>query len=185
MASACVHVMNLDKSVYDEHTESTLSHSNVSCGEYLTIRALADTIAEVVGYEGRIKYDATKPDRTICKLMNSSKLMSLGWQPTISLKHGSYLAEFLIEKGYQLHGIKRSASSFNTERIAHLYEAPHIERTNLVLHYGDLTDSSNLICLVSEIRPDKVYILVLCQKENDGNSSSRVSTCRDAAIHLQ
>lgn len=77
----------------------------------------------------------------------------------ITGQDGSYLAEFLIEKGYQVHGIKRRASSFNTERIDHLYEDPHAERQNLVLHYGDLTDSSNLIRLVSEIRPDEVYNL--------------------------
>ena len=77
----------------------------------------------------------------------------------ITGQDGSYLAEFLIEKGYQVHGIKRRASSFNTERIDHLYEDPHTEHQNLVLHYGDLTDSSNLIRLVSEIRPDEVYNL--------------------------
>ena len=88
MASACVHVMNLDKSVYDAHTEPMLSHINVGCGEDLTIRELADTIAEVVGYEGRLEYDATKPDGTPRKLMDSSKLKSLGWQPTISLREG-------------------------------------------------------------------------------------------------
>ena len=77
----------------------------------------------------------------------------------ITGQDGSYLAEFLIEKGYQVHGIKRRASSFNTEHIDHLYEDPHTEHQNLVLHYGDLTDSSNLIRLVSEIRPDEVYNL--------------------------
>ena len=77
----------------------------------------------------------------------------------ITGQDGSYLAEFLIEKGYQVHGIKRRASSFNTEHIDHLYEDPHTEHQNLVLHYGDLTDSSNLIRFVSEIRPDEVYNL--------------------------
>lgn len=77
----------------------------------------------------------------------------------ITGQDGSYLAELLIEKGYQVHGIKRRASSFNTERIDHLYEDPHTEHPNLVLHYGDMTDSSNLIRLVSEIKPDEVYNL--------------------------
>ena len=72
---------------------------------------------------------------------------------------GSYLAEFLLEKGYQVHGIKRRASSFNTERVDHIYEDPHIENQNFVLHYGDLTDTSNLTRIISEVRPDEVYNL--------------------------
>jgi GDPmannose 4,6-dehydratase len=66
----------------------------------------------------------------------------------ITGQDGSYLAEYLLEKGYQVHGIKRRASSFNTSRIDHLYQDPHVERRNLVLHYGDLTDSSTLIHIV-------------------------------------
>lgn len=77
----------------------------------------------------------------------------------ITGQDGSYLAELLIEKGYQVHGVKRRASSFNTERIDHLYEDPHTIHPNLILHYGDLTDSSNLIRLISDIRPDEVYNL--------------------------
>jgi GDPmannose 4,6-dehydratase len=72
---------------------------------------------------------------------------------------GSYLAEFLLEKGYEVHGIKRRASSFNTQRIDHIYEDPHIENQNFVLHYGDLTDSSNLTRILSEVQPDEVYNL--------------------------
>jgi len=72
---------------------------------------------------------------------------------------GSYLAEFLLSKGYEVHGIKRRASLFNTERIDHIYEDPHVEHQNFVLHYGDLTDSSNLIRLMQEIQPDEVYNL--------------------------
>lgn len=72
---------------------------------------------------------------------------------------GSYLAEFLLKKGYEVHGIKRRSSSFNTGRIDHIYEDPHVANTNFTLHYGDLTDSSNLIRLLSEIRPDEVYNL--------------------------
>lgn len=72
---------------------------------------------------------------------------------------GSYLAEFLLEKGYEVHGIKRRASSLNTQRIDHIYEDPHIQNQNFVLHYGDLTDSSNLIRIISEVRPDEVYNL--------------------------
>lgn len=72
---------------------------------------------------------------------------------------GSYLAEFLLNKGYEVHGIKRRASSFNTQRIDHIYEDPHVENQNFVLHYGDLTDSSNLTRIISEVQPDEVYNL--------------------------
>ncbi len=72
---------------------------------------------------------------------------------------GSYLAELLLSKGYEVHGIKRRASSFNTERIDHIYEDPLFNNTGLHLHYGDLSDSSNLTRLLSEIRPDEVYNL--------------------------
>ena len=72
---------------------------------------------------------------------------------------GSYLAELLIEKGYEVHGIKRRASSLNTQRIDHIYEDPHIDDQNFVLHYGDLTDSSNLTRILSEVQPDEVYNL--------------------------
>lgn len=72
---------------------------------------------------------------------------------------GSYLAEFLLEKGYEVHGIKRRASSFNTQRIDHVYEDPHVDNAQFKLHYGDLTDSSNLTRILSEVQPDEVYNL--------------------------
>ncbi len=72
---------------------------------------------------------------------------------------GSYLAEFLLEKGYEVHGIKRRASLFNTQRVDHIYEDPHVEHARFRLHYGDLTDSSNLTRILSEVRPDEVYNL--------------------------
>jgi len=77
----------------------------------------------------------------------------------ITGQDGSYLAEFLLEKGYEVHGIKRRASSFNTQRIDHIYEDPHVSNAKLRLHYGDLTDSSNLTRILSEVRPDEVYNL--------------------------
>ena len=77
----------------------------------------------------------------------------------ITGQDGSYLAEFLLDKGYEVHGIKRRSSSFNTERIDHLYEDPHIENRKFILHYGDLTDSSNLIRIIEEIQPDEIYNL--------------------------
>lgn len=72
---------------------------------------------------------------------------------------GSYLAELLLEKGYEVHGIKRRSSTFNTQRVDHIYEDPNIEHKNFTLHYGDLTDSSNLTRIVSEVVPDEVYNL--------------------------
>jgi len=72
---------------------------------------------------------------------------------------GSYLAEFLLEKGYEVHGLKRRASSFNTQRIDHIYQDPHVEHQRFVLHYGDLTDSSNLTRVLQEVQPDEVYNL--------------------------
>ena len=72
---------------------------------------------------------------------------------------GSYLAEFLLEKGYEVHGLKRRASSFNTQRIDHIYEDPHTDNQRFVLHYGDLTDTSNLTRLVQEVQPDEIYNL--------------------------
>ena len=72
---------------------------------------------------------------------------------------GSYLAEFLLEKGYIVHGIKRRASSFNTQRIDHIYEDPHIKNAHFKLHYGDLTDTSNLLRIIKETQPDEIYNL--------------------------
>jgi GDPmannose 4,6-dehydratase len=77
----------------------------------------------------------------------------------ITGQDGSYLAELLLEKGYEVHGIKRRASQFNTQRIDHIYEDPHIENSRFHLHYGDLTDSSNLTRILAEVRPDEVYNL--------------------------
>ncbi|MBQ5540085.1 MAG: GDP-mannose 4,6-dehydratase, partial [Bacteroidales bacterium] len=72
---------------------------------------------------------------------------------------GAYLAEFLIKKGYMVHGVKRRSSLFNTDRIDHLYQDPHEENRTFQLHYGDLTDSTNLIRIVQEVQPDEIYNL--------------------------
>ncbi|MCF6338710.1 MAG: GDP-mannose 4,6-dehydratase [Gammaproteobacteria bacterium] len=77
----------------------------------------------------------------------------------ITGQDGAYLAELLLEKGYEVHGIKRRASSFNTDRIDHLYQDPHETDRKLILHYGDLSDSSNLIRIVQQVQPDEVYNL--------------------------
>ena len=77
----------------------------------------------------------------------------------ITGQDGSYLAELLLKKGYEVHGIKRRASSFNTSRINHLYEDPHEEDTRFILHYGDLTDSTNLIRIIQKVKPDEIYNL--------------------------
>ena len=77
----------------------------------------------------------------------------------ITGQDGSYLAELLLEKGYEVHGIKRRSSSFNTSRIDHLYQDPHETNQELILHYGDLTDSTNLIRIIQEVKPDEIYNL--------------------------
>ena len=77
----------------------------------------------------------------------------------ITGQDGSYLAEFLLKKGYIVHGIKRRSSLFNTDRIDHLYQDPHIENRNFILHYGDMTDSMNLTRIIQEVQPDEIYNL--------------------------
>ena len=77
----------------------------------------------------------------------------------ITGQDGSYLAELLLKKGYAVHGIKRRASSFNTDRIHHLYQDPHESNQSFTLHYGDLTDSSNLIRIIQLVQPDEIYNL--------------------------
>ena len=77
----------------------------------------------------------------------------------ITGQDGSYLAEFLLKKGYQVHGVKRRSSSFNTDRINHLYQDPHFENPKFFLHYGDLTDTSNLLRIIQQVKPDEIYNL--------------------------
>ena len=77
----------------------------------------------------------------------------------ITGQDGAYLTEFLVKKGYTVHGIKRRSSMFNTDRIDHLYQDPHVENRNLILHYGDLTDSLNLTRIIGEVQPDEIYNL--------------------------
>jgi GDPmannose 4,6-dehydratase len=90
------------------------------------------------------------------KLSNKPKVALI---TGVTGQDGSYLAEFLLEKGYIVHGIKRRASSFNTGRVDHLYQDPHIEHLNFVLHYGDLSDSSNLTRIIQQTQPDEIYNL--------------------------
>ena len=77
----------------------------------------------------------------------------------ITGQDGAYLAEFLIKKGYVVHGIKRRSSSFNTHRVDHIYQDPHVDNRNFILHYGDLSDSTNLIRIIQEVQPDEIYNL--------------------------
>ncbi len=88
MAAACVHVMNLPKADYDQHTQPMLGHINVGSGHDVTIKELAEAIGQAVGYEGSIAFDATKPDGTPRKLMDSSRINTLGWQPRVDLQQG-------------------------------------------------------------------------------------------------
>ena len=91
--------------------------------------------------------------------VSGSKIVKKALITGITGQDGSYLAELLLEKGYEVHGIKRRASSFNTSRIDHLYQDPHEADPRLVLHYGDLTDSTNLIRIVQQVQPDEIYNL--------------------------
>ncbi|MFZ5503519.1 MAG: GDP-mannose 4,6-dehydratase [Pseudomonadota bacterium] len=77
----------------------------------------------------------------------------------ITGQDGAYLAEFLLKKGYVVHGVKRRSSLFNTDRIDHLYQDPHVKQANFILHYGDLTDSTNLIRIIQQVQPDEIYNL--------------------------
>ncbi|WP_300455670.1 GDP-L-fucose synthase [Accumulibacter sp.] len=88
MAAASVHVMNLDKAIYDAHTQPMRSHINVGCGVDITIRELAEAIAETVAYQGSVEFDLGRPDDTPRKLMDSSRIASLGWKPSVGLKEG-------------------------------------------------------------------------------------------------
>src|SRR5690554_6621208 len=72
---------------------------------------------------------------------------------------GAYLSEFLLKKGYEVHGVKRRSSLFNTDRIDHLYQDPHVENQRYFLHHGDLTDSTNLTRIIQEVQPDEIYNL--------------------------
>ncbi len=87
--------------------------------------------------------------------MNKKKALIIG----ITGQDGSYLAEFLLEKGYEVHGMIRRSSSFNTERLEHIYQDPHIDNRNLMLHYGDLSDSNSLNSMINKAHPDEVYNL--------------------------
>src|SRR6201986_808525 len=95
-------------------------------------------------------------------LIPSSKIMTdkkVALITGVTGQDGAYLAEFLLKKGYEVHGIKRRSSLFNTDRIDHLYQDPHVDDRNFVLHYGDLTDSTNLTRIVQKVQPDEIYNL--------------------------
>lgn len=98
------------------------------------------------------------PDKST-QVWPAENLMKKALITGITGQDGSYLAEFLLAKGYEVHGINRRASSFNTERIDHLYQDPHVDNPSLFLHYGDLTDASNLTRIIQQVQPDEVYNL--------------------------
>ena len=91
--------------------------------------------------------------------MNNETAKKIALITGITGQDGSYLAEFLLKKGYIVHGIKRRTSLFNTDRIDHLYQDPHVENRNLILHFGDMTDSMNLTRIIQEVQPDEIYNL--------------------------
>ncbi|SKB80954.1 GDPmannose 4,6-dehydratase [Sphingobacterium nematocida] len=91
--------------------------------------------------------------------MKESTIQKVALITGVTGQDGAYLAEFLLKKGYLVHGLKRRSSLFNTDRIDHLYQDPHLDNRNFVLHYGDLTDSTNLIRIIQETQPDEIYNL--------------------------
>lgn len=103
----------------------------------------------------------------------------------ITGQDGAYLAEFLLNKGYIVHGIRRRSSSFNTERIDHLYKDPHERNVNLFLHYGDLTDSTNLIRIIQETQPDEIYNLAAQSHVHISFDTSEYSANSDAVGTLR
>ncbi len=91
--------------------------------------------------------------------MNQINKQKIALITGVTGQDGSYLAELLLEKGYIVHGVKRRASLFNTNRVDHLYQDPHIDSPSFFLHYGDLSDSSNLIRIIQQTQPDEIYNL--------------------------
>ena len=99
-------------------------------------------------------FETVKKNKTVYKPMSKVALVT-----GVTGQDGAYLTELLLEKGYTVHGIKRRSSMFNTDRIDHLYQDPHVPNANFKLHYGDLTDSTNLIRIIQETQPDEIYNL--------------------------
>jgi len=95
---------------------------------------------------------------------------------------GAYLSEYLLKKGYIVHGIKRRSSLFNTDRIDHIYEDPHVENRHFKLHYGDLTDSMNLTKIIQEVQPDEIYNLAAMSHVAVSDASKLRSTLRTPMV---
>ena len=102
----------------------------------------------------------------------------------ITGQDGAYLAELLLEKGYEVHGIKRRASLFNTDRVDHLYRDPHERGVRFFMHYGDLTDATNLIRIVQETRPDELYNLRQDPRETRNLVDDQPDEARRLASHF-
>ena len=98
---------------------------------------------------------------------------------------GSYLAEFLLKKGYIVHGVKRRSSLFNTDRIDHLYQDPHVENVDFILHFGDMTDSMNLTKIIADTQPDEIYNLAAMSHVHVNFETSEYVCNADAAETLR
>ena len=189
MADACIFLMkNYNKSEI----------VNIGTGKDISIKQVAEIIGQVVGFQGSLEFDTSKPNGTMKKQLNTSFMTSLGWSPKISLQQGiqstvewflnnggleltksksrskkrkvalifgvtgqdgSYLAELLIDNGYEVHGVKRRSSSLNTQRVDHLYQDPHNPSIRFKLHYGDLSDGPAILKLIGLVQPDEIYNL--------------------------
>ena len=113
--------------------------------------------------------------------LNNEKALITG----ITGQDGSYLAEFLIHKGYEVHGIKRRASLINTNRIDHLYKDLHEKNVKLILHHGDMTDSTSLIRIVQEVQPDEIYNLAAQSHVAVSFEEPEYTANSDALVHLE
>ena len=186
MADACVFVLEAPEDQLNRVAPDSML--NVGCGKDLSIRELCVLLQEVIGTNCTLDFDRSKPDGTPRKLVDVSRLTAVGLagsnivasgctrdlylvSGTLLMKEktalitgvtgqdGAYLSELLLSKGYIVHGVKRRASLFNTQRVDHLYTDPHVGEARFRLHYGDLTDSTNLIRIVQEVQPDEIYNL--------------------------
>src|SRR3954471_11552169 len=119
-------------------------------------RFKASNINKIISAGGFIPSASSCFFRNIVNLNHMAKVALI---TGITGQDGAYLAELLLNKGYIVHGIKRRSSLFNTDRIDHLYEDPHVSNRHFILHYGDLTDSTNLIRIIQDVQPDEIYNL--------------------------
>src|SRR5437867_494380 len=128
----------------------------IACGNWRSWAASGEVCRNPSALRATPSQRAPATHATIPDVMNKPKVALL---TGVTGQDGAYLAEFLLDKGYRVHGIKRRASLFNTDRVDHLYQDPHEEEVRFTLHHGDLTDATSLIRVIQQIQPDEIYNL--------------------------